>query len=103
MKNKKAYLLIFIAAIVALFGIYSFTTAYSYEMSTSSASSSSILDSTDTKTYTCPMHPEVISDKPGECPKCGMDLILKEDDKKKDEKMDESMDHKNCKGCMHKH
>ncbi|MBZ0204060.1 MAG: hypothetical protein K8I03_13675 [Ignavibacteria bacterium] len=73
-------------------------------MSTSSAStSSSILDSTDTKTYICPMHPEVISDKPGECPKCGMDLILKEDGKKKDEKMDESMDHKNCKGCMHKH
>jgi Cu+-exporting ATPase len=24
--------------------------------------------------YTCPMHPEVRSDKPGSCPKCGMDL-----------------------------
>ena len=24
--------------------------------------------------YTCPMHPEVISDKPGSCPKCGMAL-----------------------------
>lgn len=24
--------------------------------------------------YTCPMHPEVTSDKPGKCPKCGMDL-----------------------------
>jgi Heavy metal binding domain len=24
--------------------------------------------------YTCPMHPEVISDKPGKCPKCGMKL-----------------------------
>lgn len=23
--------------------------------------------------YTCPMHPEVISDKPGNCPKCGME------------------------------
>ena len=22
--------------------------------------------------YTCPMHPEVTSDKPGKCPKCGM-------------------------------
>ncbi|MBZ0204010.1 MAG: hypothetical protein K8I03_13410 [Ignavibacteria bacterium] len=92
------------STIVTLLGIYSFTTAYSYEMSTSSASSSSsILDSTDTKTYTCPMHPEVISDKPGECPKCGMDLVLKENDKKKDEKNDESMDHKKCNGCMHKH
>ena len=24
--------------------------------------------------YTCPMHPEVRSDKPGSCPKCGMAL-----------------------------
>ena len=30
-----------------------------------------------TKTYTCSMHPEVISDKPGKCPKCGMQLIEK--------------------------
>lgn len=28
--------------------------------------------------YTCVMHPEVQSDKPGKCPKCGMDLVLKE-------------------------
>ena len=27
--------------------------------------------------YSCPMHPEVVSDKPGKCPKCGMDLVLK--------------------------
>jgi FtsP/CotA-like multicopper oxidase with cupredoxin domain len=25
--------------------------------------------------YTCPMHPEVISDEPGKCPKCGMKLL----------------------------
>lgn len=24
--------------------------------------------------YTCPMHPEIKSDKPGDCPKCGMKL-----------------------------
>jgi len=28
--------------------------------------------------YTCPMHPEVISDEPGNCPKCGMDLVARE-------------------------
>ena len=28
--------------------------------------------------YTCSMHPEVVSDKPGQCPKCGMDLVKKE-------------------------
>ncbi len=28
-------------------------------------------------TYTCPMHPTVISDRPGTCPVCGMDLVRK--------------------------
>src|SRR5262249_19089907 len=26
------------------------------------------------KRYVCPMHPEVVSDQPGSCPKCGMAL-----------------------------
>ncbi len=25
--------------------------------------------------YTCPMHPEIILDGPGKCPKCGMNLV----------------------------
>ena len=28
--------------------------------------------------YTCPMHPEIIRDKPGDCPICGMQLVKKE-------------------------
>lgn len=28
--------------------------------------------------YSCPMHPEVTSDKPGKCPKCGMNLVKKQ-------------------------
>ncbi|MFD1470285.1 heavy metal-binding domain-containing protein [Hymenobacter caeli] len=27
--------------------------------------------------YTCTMHPEVVTDQPGKCPKCGMDLVVK--------------------------
>jgi Cu(I)/Ag(I) efflux system membrane fusion protein len=31
------------------------------------------------KTYTCPMHPEVISDKEGRCPVCNMFLVVKDE------------------------
>ncbi len=45
-------------------------------------SSSSMKDTSMMKqvavVYTCKMHHEVISDKPGKCPKCGMDLVKKE-------------------------
>jgi hypothetical protein len=34
---------------------------------------------TDATIYTCPMHPEVESDKPGNCPKCGMKLVPKKE------------------------
>jgi hypothetical protein len=36
-----------------------------------------VTDSVLKTVYTCTMHPEVISDKPGKCPKCGMDLVAK--------------------------
>jgi outer membrane lipoprotein SlyB len=33
--------------------------------------------SAQTVSYTCSMHPEVVQDKPGNCPKCGMKLVEK--------------------------
>ena len=33
--------------------------------------------------YTCPMHPQIIRDQPGQCPICGMDLVKKEEEGKK--------------------
>ena len=35
--------------------------------------------------YYCPMHPQVTSDKPGECPICHMRLVLRSADKASDE------------------
>ena len=32
-------------------------------------------DSSGKEYYTCPMHPSVVSDKPGACPICGMSLV----------------------------
>ncbi len=37
--------------------------------------------------YTCPMHPEVVMDKPGKCPKCGMDLTRSKKEQMKMEVM----------------
>jgi uncharacterized paraquat-inducible protein A len=37
--------------------------------------------------YSCPMHPEVTSDKPGKCSKCGMDLIRSKKEQMKMEVM----------------
>ncbi|MBB6613054.1 efflux RND transporter periplasmic adaptor subunit [Pontibacter sp. Tf4] len=30
----------------------------------------------ESATYTCPMHPQIVQDKPGTCPICFMDLVL---------------------------
>ena len=38
-------------------------------------------DTTSKYIYTCTMHPEVMTDKPGKCPKCGMTLVKKKVDK----------------------
>src|SRR5438094_5558968 len=36
----------------------------------------------ETTHYTCVMHPEVIQDHPGKCPKCGMELVPMEKERK---------------------
>jgi len=36
--------------------------------------------SNDQVMYTCPMHPQIMKDKPGTCPICGMDLVEKKMD-----------------------
>src|SRR5512145_2915062 len=81
MKTNKIQAIVMAIFTAAIMGMYFIPAAYSNN-SNRIYTDSTITDSTKAAVYTCPMHPEVISDKPGQCPKCGMDLILKENEKK---------------------
>jgi transcription initiation factor IIE alpha subunit len=72
MQTLKTFLFI---AIALLAGSLSFAQTPKSKMPESKS------DSTAKYVYTCPMHPEIITDKPGKCPKCGMTLEKKKVDK----------------------
>jgi len=38
----------------------------------------SCADKKSNETYICPMHPQIVQNKPGSCPICGMDLVIME-------------------------
>lgn len=52
--------------------------AASFALASCNSKESHTYEAAEKVQYTCPMHPEVISDKPGQCPKCKMDLVKKE-------------------------
>lgn len=73
MKKKILFVSVFAALIII---------AISCNSGSNNAKNSSEMQKASTDVYyTCTMHPEVHSDKPGKCQKCGMELVKKEVDK----------------------
>lgn len=60
----------FILAIAILFGASTATFAQATKTKTTTHKHIKMA-----KKYTCSMHPEVVKNKPGKCPKCGMKLV----------------------------
>ena len=73
MQTLKTFLFIAIALVIC--SSFSFAQTSKPKMPVSKS------DTTAKYVYTCTMHPEVITDKPGKCPKCGMTLVKKKVDK----------------------
>jgi hypothetical protein len=48
--------------------------------------------------YTCPHHPKIVSDKPGTCSECGMDLVAMKDKDPKEKSSDMKKDDMKMKG-----
>lgn len=70
MKNKKIFMILVtaLAVITGLFMINRFKTPQTQKTKSIQ----------QTQMWTCGMHPSVVSDKPGKCPICGMNLIPKQ-------------------------
>ncbi|MBK7979027.1 MAG: efflux RND transporter periplasmic adaptor subunit [Ignavibacteriae bacterium] len=65
--NYKTYLSLAIIAIAVIISVYLWN----------SNSQSKISIASEKQLYTCGMHPEIISEEPGNCPVCGMKLVPK--------------------------
>src|SRR5258706_13066820 len=70
-ENKNRIPIIFVTVLITLAVIAGGYFLYSHYWD----SRSELSDKKDV--YTCTMHPQIISDHPGQCPICGMDLVLK--------------------------
>ena len=56
-------------------------TSFSNQVNAQTTTKKTTTEQQVAKKYTCKMHPEVVMDKSGKCPKCGMALVEKTDAK----------------------
>lgn len=71
MENKNKIIKVVVSALVIIIliaGGYWIYTTFIVKSST---------ETTEGDIYTCPMHPQIVQDRPGQCPICGMDLVKK--------------------------
>ena len=71
-------LMLFIAGCLLFFGITACNESKKEDHSQHQQRDTISLSRKIVDQYTCPMHPEIIKDKPGSCPICGMQLVKKE-------------------------
>ena len=57
--------------------VAAFAFVFALGLSVTGCSKSEQSQSAQPTKYTCSMHPDVVQDKAGKCPKCGMDLVEK--------------------------
>jgi len=67
MKSKFIYLVILVAGLIISDSISNMVYGQTQEVQTK----------LKTSKYTCPTHPEIVTDMPGKCPKCGTQLAQK--------------------------
>jgi Cu(I)/Ag(I) efflux system membrane fusion protein len=72
--NKK---IIFITSVAIVLFTIAFIFLRSPKSNSERMTDTSIVQSEEKEYYTCPMHPSVMSDRPGACPVCGMALVKK--------------------------
>ena len=79
MKNKNWMIVTLMAAavVIAVASITGCKMSCCQKTESAPATNAAIPSANQMAQYTCPMHPEVVKDAPGDCPKCGMKLIEK--------------------------
>lgn len=68
---KKAYVVLLAIAVIFQTGSLFAGGGHDHDKAAQQGAST---EAVETMKYVCPMHADVQSDKPGECPKCGMTL-----------------------------